>query len=221
MSSTRERAIEHLRTFEERHLPSALRRLAQWKGFDARRDPDLVDDVRQELAIDCLSDPDAIIAASEDARTRRWFRLVHLVHYRLRTRDARCAAQIDEIDGFAIQLDDPVQQVRLDATNHAQVAELAERAIHLRNGRLNVCATARALGLRRRRFRVVWQELAAELGFGTEFLEFWQRGCSKHCSPTPATYYERVAPSRSTGNAIERAPTRPGRARASSGFAPC
>jgi tetratricopeptide (TPR) repeat protein len=52
---------------------------------------------------------------------------------------------------------------------------LAHSARQHRNGRANVAATAAPLGLHPRRVRQFWEEAAARLGYGDEYLQFWRQ----------------------------------------------
>ena len=79
-------ALSHLETFFARALPTLLRRLHSRKGLNPRRHADVVDDLRQDLRLDCLENADVIEDLTPEQRQARWFRLVEHRHYQLRGR---------------------------------------------------------------------------------------------------------------------------------------
>ncbi len=171
----REQALACLARFEQRYLAAALRRLTQWKGFDARRHEDVLDDVRQELAVDCLVGAEEVLALEERERHRRWFRIVQQVHYRLRTRDARYETGNAELDRLPTQsVDDDLDALEMRGDHRDALKSIQRAATHLKNGRLNAEATASALGMHRVQFKQLWERLTNALGFGDHYVDFWR-----------------------------------------------
>ncbi len=196
-----------LQIFRRRALPTLLRRLQTWKGFDRAMHADLVDDLNQELWLDCLQNADDIVALPTRDRHVRWFRLVERNHYRLHIRadrrrasDAVLDALPDRIEGSACEADAPDHTWHSDAshpdaeranppgldpvgrwggdlpTPHRKfLRRLAASASYMKNGRINCRESARSLGMRARDIKARWGDVAEDLGFDSEYLQFWRR----------------------------------------------
>lgn len=163
----------HVRHFMTAAMPSVLRRMRCWRGLDSRRQGELVDEAVQDLVVDCLEHPDAIAAMSARERHARWFRLVERRAYTQWRRDRHVREDVlplDRLVGRPME----VAEGLLPKEHHELVERLADSGAWLKNGRLNAEATSTRLGLPARVVRAAWNEVAAELGFGDEFLAFWR-----------------------------------------------
>ena len=170
------RAFEHLDEFLARGLPGLLRRMRDWKGLHPTRHGDVVEDLRQDLWLDCLENADIIESLSDQQRRARWYRLLEHRHYQLRVRGR------DQIHAGVLPEHVACSDNRVDpagtATNIVPdpgVGSLLGGAAHMKNGRINVNATSRLLGIPSREIRGGWSQLADALGYGGEFLGFWRQ----------------------------------------------
>ena len=169
MNADRERALEALELFKKRVLPSFCRRIAQWKGTPEAMRSELVAEIEQEVALDCLEHAAEIAGLDDRLRNLRWLRLAERFVYRHWTAPTRRRVEQD-LDAAAGR--DPVP--RLVATS-AAAATIAEHAQHLSNGRMSLTATGRTLGWSLRQVRAVRRRAANELGLGPEYRAFWCR----------------------------------------------
>ena len=78
-------ALALLEVFCKRILPGAIRRIAAWKGLSRGQIPDLTDELRQELAVDCLLHADTVVQLAAPQRHSRWMRAAErwIYHHRL------------------------------------------------------------------------------------------------------------------------------------------
>lgn len=159
--SDRSTALKLLSQFQRRILPGALRRIASWKNIPRTLLRDWLDDVLQELAVDCLEHAGAIVGMPERERHARWMRRAEKVIYRHRRNLASQQLTVEEpaLPIWAPQDDDPVQIPPL---------------VTLNNGRPNVTASIRAAGIARRDLRRQLDVLATRLGWDVEQQSFWQ-----------------------------------------------
>lgn len=170
----REQALVLLELFRARVLPSFLRRLRTWSGFDPAAHADVVDDVCQEIALDCVRNAASLLAMTPPARHRRWLRLAQRQHYELRVRAHRRSERDPDVQmpgtppPTALELDLAPD----DRTLLEQVARHAER---LANGRICARSTARAMRIGRARLRRVWSAAADATGIDHEQMEFWRQ----------------------------------------------
>lgn len=176
-------AIRLLEPFRVRVLPGLLRKLLLWKGLDPTRHVDLIEDLSQELFLDCIQHGPEIIALPERERHTRWLRLLERCVYWQYTRADRQRDHETTIDNVGIEGESPshsdsdlIEASGLDLPlAHQQfLRQLQGGASYLKNGRINSRRSARALGLRDGTFKHAWGEIAAGLGFDDEFLEFWR-----------------------------------------------
>ncbi len=180
-SYRRARALSCLQGFKSRSLPALQRRLACWKGLQSRRHADVLEDLLQELALDCMENPELILELEERERHSRWFRLIQKKHYQLRLRSARRSEVRDEMDRLPASgrlggpnWEEQIAQLELPSATKEGLALLRAGAVHLKNGRLNLERSSENTGLSRDAIRQLWQELSAALGFGPEYRRFWQ-----------------------------------------------
>ena len=159
--SDRTTALKLLSHFQRRILPGALRRIASWKGIPRPLLRDWLDDVLQELAVDCIEHAMAIVSMPERERHARWMRHAEKVIYRHRRHLApqQLAAEEPALPISAPQAELTVQIPPLVALN---------------NGRANITASVRAAGIARRDLRGQLDVLAARLGWDAEQQSFWQ-----------------------------------------------
>lgn len=159
--SDRTTALKLLGHFRRRILPGALRRIASWKGIPRQLLRDWLDDVLQELAVDCLEHASTIVELPERDRHARWMRRAEKVIYRHR----RYLTS---------------QQLAVEEPALAAWAPSDEHEVHipplvaLNNGRPNVIASIRKSGMARRDLRRQLDVLAARLGWDHEQQSFWQ-----------------------------------------------
>ncbi|MGE3173562.1 MAG: hypothetical protein AB7O97_13140 [Planctomycetota bacterium] len=171
-------ALAALEPFVRRLLPAQLHRHAQRRRLPPGDRRELLDDLHQELRLDCLLHPTAIAALDERERHQRWFRLAERWLYRQRRRGEEVAEDLDWLAGGAAVGDAPAPEASaalLPAAVHRRLVAVQRRSERHRNGRCNLTATAARLGLGRRELRGLWAEVASHLGYDDAFLAFWQR----------------------------------------------
>jgi hypothetical protein len=176
-----EAALALFEPFARRLLPGALRRLARRRGYTEARRVDLLADVKQELRLDCVEHAGLIVQLSAQERHQRWFRIAERWVYRQRLRVDRVGEGRPAREPSASAL--PPDAAALAPTLADALPALPSRLLHAlahaarqhRNGRANVAATAAPLGLHPRRVRQLWEEAAARLGYGDEYLQFWRQ----------------------------------------------
>lgn len=162
--------------FVQRALPTLLRRMRCWKGLHPRHHADIIEDLRQDLLLDCLEHADALAAMSQVERHGRWFRLLERRHYQLRVRASRRAELTWPPEGLAAPASSPVALTEMVSDGDRRMAQrLQHDATTLKNGRLNTEATAEQLGVHSRDVRAFWGRIAAALGYDDQFLAFWRR----------------------------------------------
>lgn len=158
----RDAALAHLQTFCKRILPGTIRRIAAWKRLPSGQLPDLLEDLHQELALDCLDDPAVITQLSPAARNTRWMRLAErwIYHHHVR---GRATEEVHE------QLPAP-QLPHADSWPQP----LLESGITLTNGRWNMVASAARCGRRLANVRHDLDQLVSRLGCDREYDRFWR-----------------------------------------------
>lgn len=159
--TARAAALSLLANFCERILPGALRRIAIWKGIPRRTMLALRDDVRQELALDCLEHIDEVLAAPPARRHARWMRRAERHVYVLLSRHRR----YDDL---------PHEPTSPPARAHRWPAVELPSLVRLQNGRANVARSLRAAGADRRRLRRRLDDVAEQLGWNDERYAFWR-----------------------------------------------
>ena len=177
-----------LQIFRRRALPTLLRKLHIWKGLNQDQHRDLIEDLDQELWLDCLQHAELIISLPSRERHTRWFRLIEKQHYRLHTRSERVRAPDTALESLADSAPvgrdseessdfDPVQNwgSELQTPQRRFLRRLGASARYLKNGRLNCRESAERLGVRPHDLNDAWIGVAAELGYGDDFLAFWRR----------------------------------------------
>ena len=162
MDPDRTTALALLTQFRHHILPGALRRLATWKGIPHRLLRDWLDDVEQELAVDCLEHASVVARLSDRQRHARWMRRTEAVIYRLRRNHRGSPAIAKEEPAAPDWQHDQPPDVQLPAL------------VTLNNGRTNIVASIRQSGQARRHLRRQLDELAAQLGWDDERFEFWR-----------------------------------------------
>lgn len=176
-------AIRLLEPFRARVLPGLLRKLMLWKGLDSTRHTDLIEDLSQELFLDCIQNGPEIIDLPERERHGRWLRLLERCVYRQHIRSERQRDHDTILEYLSTEGEshsqvetDPIQACEADLPPPQQqfLRRLQSQASYLKNGRINSKKSARALGLRDSTFKHEWGQVAAGLGFDDEFLEFWR-----------------------------------------------
>jgi hypothetical protein len=158
-------ALALLEVFTMRILPGAVRRLAAWEGLRRGQIPDLTDELRQELAVDCLMHADTVVQLPAPERHARWMRAAErwIYHHRVgRSKntvmpDAPLAARTPHAPGLA----------ETDLVSRHKVVAMG-------NGRLNLSASAATGGKEARRLRQELEVLATELGCDEQYLAFWR-----------------------------------------------
>ncbi|MCR9248446.1 MAG: hypothetical protein NXI31_25750 [bacterium] len=166
----RERALALLERFVERILPGILHRIAAWKHIAPAALPELRDDVAQELTIDCLLDPAAVLAAPRIERHARWIRLAERWVYQHHVRSRRHIAADPDLVLAADPAPDP-------SGSEPQLAQLVDPLpfVWLKNGRCNLQASARAMGTSTGAVREQLDRLATRLGDDGKTARFWER----------------------------------------------
>lgn len=158
----RDEALARLDHFARCVLPCTVRRIAAWKKIPPGELLDLQLELRQELAVDCLEHPAAVLALSTPARHSRWMRLVERWVYRNRVNPARNRTASDPDDEPAPPAPPP------DPPGDLGV-------VLLRNGRCNIAASARQKGERLRDVLARVERFARHLGNGREQVAFWRQ----------------------------------------------
>ncbi|HLQ36219.1 MAG TPA: hypothetical protein VK348_00355, partial [Planctomycetota bacterium] len=162
-------------------MPTVLRRVSAWKGCLPQRRKELAADLRQELAVDCLQHPDIVCDLPPRARHTRWFRqlqrLLYRQHFRgLRSGDGETTIELVAAASSAAELQDGLDvRTLLQQDGRGLLQRLLRGADQMGNGRCNMSTTANRLGVHQHAVRAQWNELAAQLGFGSDFLHFWCR----------------------------------------------
>ncbi|MCA8966165.1 MAG: hypothetical protein KDC48_14875, partial [Planctomycetes bacterium] len=161
-------ALDLLEPFVARVLPGTVRRIATWRSLSSAVATDLLDDLRQELALDCLQHGRAIRDLPQPERHRRWMRLVEC-WIRRQTRASRRGA---------CPQPDPELLISREAAPTDELPELPELPAafsrRMRNGRCNLSACARDGGATQHALRREVDALVARLGRGARYVGFWR-----------------------------------------------
>lgn len=166
-------ALLRLDQFGQRILPMAVARLARWRGCHRNTRLDLLDEMRQELALDCIEHPSLICSLPTAQRHKRWFQLLHRSYYRLFTTRRRALGF--DVWTAAAHASEPWHAdlaARLHRLPEVQDLLAAERHA---SGRTNLDGTARRHGVSQRHLRHALRRLAATCGHDREFLDFWRQ----------------------------------------------
>ena len=171
-------ALQALEPFAHRLLPGMLRRILSWRGHPESEFHELLLDLQQELRLDCLEQPQLVLELPARDRHRRWFRMAERWIYRQRLRSEKNTTVLEPaIRAESISLEPTaanLQRVLPDATP-AVLDSLTRDTQRHANGRCHVSKTAARIGLTSREVRSLWERAAERLGYGAEFLAFWQR----------------------------------------------
>lgn len=157
----RDAALLLLETFSLRVLPGTVRRIARWKRIAPSALPDLMDDLRQELALDCLLHPETVVEAPTEQRHSRWMRLAERWVYHQR-HGGRCMEEI------SAQTPAPPPPTALPA-DVGSVPTVA-----MGNGRVNLAASAARNRTRIRNLQQQIEVLAGRLGHDGRYHSFWR-----------------------------------------------
>ena len=199
--SARSIALGHLAAFEARGLGACLRRIRAWPGLPPAARADLVAELSQELAVDCLEHADELAGLDEEACFRRFAAAVHRHHYRLRVRDHRNRVAADRAPEPSVAPPSVVLAADLDPQ---ALPQLIREARHLRNGRLCARSTQSALGVGRKTFTRILTQAAAAGGQDHEHVEFWRRRLVEALSMIAAARLRADGASRLWGDASRR-----------------
>ncbi|MGB3967461.1 MAG: hypothetical protein WBO45_12100, partial [Planctomycetota bacterium] len=151
-STARARALDHLALFCDRILPGTVRRIIAWKQLSPRALPDMCDEARQELAVDCLQNYWQLAVQPQPLLHARWMRLAERMIYRQWV--ARRWQTLDESV--------PARPERCLSSGGIATPVLDA----LRNGRANVMGSARRRRVTPRSVRAQLDEIAERLGQG-------------------------------------------------------
>ncbi len=154
-------ALEHWRYFCTRILRGIVRRIAGWKRLSRAAQLDLLEDLQQEIAADCLADAAEIVVQPPRVRHGRWIRLVERFVYRNHVVVAR---HVDTVAELAVVA--PPCLVTLP--------DELPRFERLANGRRNLRGTAQRHGLSERDLRGRLESLVDDLGADDEHRSFWR-----------------------------------------------
>lgn len=169
----REAALDAVEQFRSRVMPGILRRMSIWKRLDARGQSDIAAEAMQELALDALANPRAVLALQERDRHTRWIRIVQHVHYSLRERVTRKRAADDALDEMWVEAPHGFE-LELSKEDEELLAAMLHEATHLKNGRLSLRATAKAIGVSPARLAGLRERVAEALGHDRERESLWR-----------------------------------------------
>lgn len=156
-------ALELLEPFSQHILPGTVRRIAAWRHLPRSTSLDHLQELRQELALDCLEHPQEIVELPAIERHRRWMRIAdRWIHAQLRQVSRRRGLDPDEVAAH----DQPIAE---------DLPELpaALRANRLRNGRCNVSEAARVSTSSKHSLHLQLDALATRMGRGKRYVAFW------------------------------------------------
>jgi hypothetical protein len=163
VDDARSTTLRHWEEFCERLLPASLLRLARWKGLEPPVVLQGLDDVRQELAVDCLANAEALARLPVRTLRQRWLKQAgrYAYDYLLPRWSSLPSA------------DDPRLPTTLPAGLPMQLHGPGLAAMS--NGRANVAATASDRGTGVRSVRRQLLEVAERLDRGASYRQFWRR----------------------------------------------
>lgn len=170
-----------LEQFRHRALPGLVRKYQVWQGLNPSQQQEVVEESTQELWLDCLSNTEELVRLDHGRRCSCWFRLLERRHYHLYTKSQRQTGQTpEEPDHVATTGPGETHFAHLDrlglaGSEQCLAQELLEHAAYLRNGRINCRLSAQRLGISPQALTRRWDQLVSQLGYGREFLDFWQR----------------------------------------------
>lgn len=167
--SDRMTALNYLNTFRRHILPGTLRRIATWKSIPPGQLRDWLDDVHQELALDCLEHAETIVDLPDRQRHARWMRRTEKVIYGLRRQTSGQSLSVEE-PRHPSSGRSPSELSSLQREPEVHVPAL----VKLSNGRTNLNASVRETGIPRRDLREQLNNLAAQLGWDQDRHHFWQ-----------------------------------------------
>ena len=165
--------LECLQEFFARALPAAIRRLRCWQGLHHARHADVIDDIRQDIAVDYLAHRDDALALEPRERHERWLRVMGRTHYQSRGRAQYFGIAEPALDTLPAPAIEAVEGLDDDSADFADL--MCSNAVHLKNGRLNERQTAQSIGLSECELRVRQQRLMEELGFDAQTVAFWRQ----------------------------------------------
>ncbi|MBI5852035.1 MAG: hypothetical protein HZB39_13565 [Planctomycetes bacterium] len=169
----RDAALAYLEPFRARVLPGVLRRMALWKRLEAASQQEIAADSMQELAIDCLANPGEVLALSDRDRHTRWIRIVQRVHYALHERTSRKHSSEDLLE-FVEAHETAPMELPLSRSDRRLLERMLGAADLLKNGRMSLRATARALGVSPNTLAELRVRVVEALGFGGEREKYWR-----------------------------------------------
>ncbi len=170
MTTDLDRAFARLDTFFSQRFPRQIRLLRCRTSLHPGRHADIIDDLRQSLALDCSEHPETITSLDEASLWQRWHRLVQREHYAIRGR------QVASLEGAPPPLAHESRTAQLETlSKHQQelLNTVQDQCVLLKNGRVSLGATAQRLGIHPRALRDLWSSLTEELGLGEAHTHFW------------------------------------------------
>ena len=156
-----QQALALLDAFARRLLGGTLRRVLAWKRLPSFALHDVLDDVRQELALDCLQNARTIVGLDRHDRHLRWMRIAERFVYRARVQADRERPIVRDAPVPCESGMDLRDLPWLDAND-------------LSNGRRNITATARRYGMQPRELREAIHRHATAAGHDASYHEFWR-----------------------------------------------
>ena len=181
-------ALAFLEAFRSRVLPGVLRRMAIWKRLEASGQQELAGEAMQELAVDCLAHPAELVALPERDRHTRWIRIVQRVHYALRERSTRKSVGEDALRSLECGSTPLPIDVPLSASDARLLERMLAHATHLKNGRVSLRATARALGVSPNTLAALRSRVARALGHDDDRSDFWRTRLADALCSTAAAW---------------------------------
>ncbi|MBP8299544.1 MAG: hypothetical protein KA020_04205 [Planctomycetes bacterium] len=159
----REEALQLLDAFATRILPGVVRRITAWRKLPFCERTDLLLELRQELAVDCLQSPALLVGLTPTERNGRWLRLAERWVYRNRTPTSATPAP------------DPQEQPAPPVGEPAPKNPLPQDVfVRLVNGRCNMAASAARTGRTIHKLRAELEDLATEHTDDDPRLAFWR-----------------------------------------------
>lgn len=156
---SRREALIHLEHFCSRILPGTVRRIASWKQLRSGQLPDLLDEIRQELAVDCLENAVVVSLLPTAERNARWMRFAERFVYHQFVR-----GRAEEVH----------EHIPAPPTGPSLQQPLVSLGVALTNGRWNMTRSAEHSGRRMVNLRRDLDRLVSELGCDVDYDAFWR-----------------------------------------------
>jgi hypothetical protein len=164
--TARAQALACLDQFCTRFLPGTVRRIMAWKGLSRRTYRDILDEVRQELAVDCLTHCWRAATQPTHARHLHWMRISERFIYR---------TWVSRLPNLAPDEDTPARPEQCIAPDPAHAwSEALPPIERMDNGRINQARTAQRLGTTPRALYARIESLAERLDRGADHVAFWR-----------------------------------------------